>query len=382
MKKPLILIPGIQGTTLANTNKKDHDKIWSGFRKLFDNLYDLLLNKDGVTDLGEGIIIEHSDVEDMAYSEIINFINHQTEYTAYIFGYDWRKSNLESARELDKFVNHLKKKCKVDKVSFITHSMGCLVLSAYLKLLPDAQSADKIIDKAIFTVPPFLGSTEAIFNLIIGKSRLFNSSDDFRKIARTFPSIFELCPVYEGAVRPTDNSVFDLYDYSQWQQNPDHPRYQETKELYETRLKSLKSVRDQAEHLIYDLRSLPEPTRKRIIILAGVGQKTQAHIGVQRGENEKVNNQFVFSNDGEDDRGDGTVHIKSADIFKDKILTLQIEHKWIETRIDSHLILHDWHSFFLNNGRVQNIMKRFLKTERQEMSDSWYTSIDGGVNQV
>ena len=382
MKSPLILIPGIQGTTLTNTNKKDHDKIWSGIRKLFDNLYDLLLNSDGITDSKEGVIIEHADVEDLAYSEIINFINNRTEYSAYIFGYDWRKSNIESARELEKFVNHLKKKCEVDSVSFVTHSMGCLVLSAYLKMLPGSDTIDKTIDKVIFTVPPFLGSAEAIFNLIIGKSRLFNSSDDFRKIARTFPSLFELCPVYDGAIIPSDNSVFDIYDYSQWQQNPNHDDYTEIKELFEARLKSLKSVRDHDRQLIFDLSSLLESTKKRMVILAGVGQKTQEHIGVSIGPNGKVNNQFIFNDKGENEFGDGTVHINSAGIFKDQILTLQVQHKWIETRIDSHFILHDWHSFFLNNGRVQNIIKRFLAKDQQNLKDEWYTSIDGGVSVV
>ena len=67
--------------------------------------------------------------------------------------------------------------------------MGGLVLSTYIKSLNIAER-NKIINKAIFTVPPFLGSIEASFNLTIGKSRLFNSSDDFRKVSRTFPSIY------------------------------------------------------------------------------------------------------------------------------------------------------------------------------------------------
>ena len=37
----------------------------------------------------------------------------------------------------------------------------------FLKLM------NKIINKVIFTTPPFLGSIEATYNLIIGKSKLF-----------------------------------------------------------------------------------------------------------------------------------------------------------------------------------------------------------------
>ena len=60
MQPPVILVPGIQGTRLANTNNKDFNTVWSGIRKFFDNVYHLLLEKDGRTDQQKEIIIGDS----------------------------------------------------------------------------------------------------------------------------------------------------------------------------------------------------------------------------------------------------------------------------------------------------------------------------------
>jgi len=382
-KTPIILIPGIQGTTLVDTNKKDFVKVWSGIKKLYYDLYSIELDPRRHTDVKGDVLVERSDVEDAAYGEIINYLRNRG-YPVYIFGYDWRKSNLETARALEDFVKHLRKKLRTLRFSFLTHSMGCLVLSAYFKRLSDHNKIDNLIDKVIFTVPPFDGSVEGIFNLIIGRSRFLNSSDDFRKIGRTFPSIFELCPVYDGAVKVANNAFnFDIYNYGHWQQNPLNSGADDIRELYEIQLGHLKSVRDQNSHL-YDLGQLPAEIRDRMIILAGIGEETREAITLTpKPPNSEILNLFGFPDDDEkyiNELGDGTVHLKSAEAFKDSIQTFTIESKKFETRLNSFLLLYDWHSFFLNNGRVQNIMKRFL--EEDTAWDGWYQSIGGGVELI
>ena len=241
-KNPIILVPGIQGTKLANINKKDFDTIWSGVRKFYDNIHDLALHIDGTTDLKNEIIVERMDVEDLAYSEIINYLRAQG-YPVYIFGYDWRKSNLETAEKLLEVSLMIKKKHRGYRINYLTHSMGCLVVSGLYKITSKTR-INYLVDRVIFTVPPFLGSCEAVFNLIIGRSRLFNSSDDFRFIARSFPAIFELCPVYEDAMAyDAPNMPFDIYNYAHWQQNPASGSYDTIKQQYTERLKNLKEAR-------------------------------------------------------------------------------------------------------------------------------------------
>lgn len=376
-KTPIILIPGIQGTKLANINKKNFDLAWSGLNKFFDNLYDLLLKLDGQTDESSEVVIERQDVEDLAYSEIINYLKSKG-YPVYIFGYDWRKSNIENGGKLADFVDMVMRKHNpAGGLNFLTHSMGCLVFSGFLKAI-DQDARKNLVNKAIFTVPPFLGSIEAMFNLIIGKSRLFNSSDDFRKIARTFPAIFELCPVYDGAVSFKQSSAkFNIFDQSNWQQ----PRRNDIKRQFQTRLAHLGQVRDQeynGSKLLFDFSQLDTDLLGRMLVVAGVGDKTQHQMTVEDSTPENV---FVFSQD-EDDRGDGTVHLDSARVFENIITTLTVESRWLEKRFDGRGIMSDWHSFFLNNGRVQNIISRFLNKSQADLTNNWFESIKGEVRKL
>jgi hypothetical protein len=262
--------------------------------------------------------------------------------------------------------------------------MGALVLSGYLRILEDLDSIEKIIERIIFTVPPFMGSVEAMLNLIVGKSRLFNQSDDFRKVARTFPSIFELCPVYPGAIS-FDNEgrgEFDISDYGHWQQNSKHPNREEKARHFRQKLLNLKNVRKHNK-LVYDLNILPDNLLSRCLILTGINCETLDKITVldTAPDNDNIKNYFRFEKG--NDHGDGTVHMMSSNVFKDKIKTISIESNWLETRIISHFIQHDWHSFFLNCGRVQNILKRFLEYDESELeNEHWYKSIGDGVKLV
>lgn len=385
MKEPIILIPGIQGTTLANVNKTDFDKVWSGIRKFFDNLYDLLLMKDGITDEKADVVIERQDVEDLAYSEILNFLRNRG-FNTYIFGYDWRKSNIHNGKELGKYIDLVITKNtdtgKKSKVNIITHSMGALVFSGYLKSIKK-EEISSTINRVIFTVPPFLGSLEAMFNLVIGRSKLFNTSDDFRKIARTFPAVFELCPVYPGSVSFVDeNKAFNIYNYENWQQDPTKEDAAKIKEQYEIRLKSLKEARSENDR-IFNLADLPDAVRRNMLIIAGIGEQTQKKLEVDNTCTDPIN-KFVFKNDNihQDNYGDGTVHQESAFAFKDSIKTISIKSRWLETRLDGRLLMHDFHSFFLNNGRVQNVIKRFLEFPKSKLKNDWYKSVGGDVELV
>lgn len=372
-KKPIILIPGIQGTKLSSINEVDFKVMWSGLKKYFSNIHRLTLQFDGESDKGAENIIERADVENLAYSEIVNYLR-SLGYRVFIFGYDWRKSNEKSAEELNKFVNRIQRKLNESKVNFLTHSMGGLVLSAYLKEL-SLEERDKVINKVIFTVPPFLGSIEATFNLIIGRSKLFNSSDDFRKIGKTFPGLYELLPVYKNSYVFEDNSEFDFFNFdSYWQQvkhDLDEPL--EKYRIIIKRLSKLNEIRNQNNY-IFDLNQLDSEIRKRLIVLAGGGEKTQTKILVKKNfNNYKYFFDFEKYNNEENEAGDGTVPLISSCTFKDTITTLKIDTTWFEKRIDSKFIMSDWHAFFLNSGKIQNIIKRFFNPSF-EYKEDWYQS--------
>ncbi len=384
-KKPIILIPGIQGTKLASTNNKDYKTVWSGIKKYFSNIHILQLQFDGVSDKGAENIIEHADVENIAYSEIINYLR-SLGYRVYIFGYDWRKSNVESAKELAIFVKKVQRKLNEPKVNFLTHSMGCLVLSAYMKSLnKDEGELLRTINKAIFTVPPFLGSVEASFNLTIGKSRLINSSDDFRKIGRTFPGLYELLPVYEGAYTFDDRSLgekMNYYSFSSYWQQVENVYRESTRQKYNLiahRLEELGEVRTE-NNFIFDLNQCSSALKERLLVIAGGGEDTKEKIFVRSNQGD-MKFYFDYEKYHEAKDGDGTVPIASATPFKDSILTLKLTTSWLEKRADSRFVMADWHAFFLNNGRSQNIIKRFFGATGK-MQGEWYESRGGKVEKM
>jgi len=367
--KPTILIPGIQGTTLVNANTLDFDTIWSGIQSKYETIYDLALKEDTQYDDMPRAIIERSDVEDLAYKNAFYIIKNMIGGSVYIFGYDWRKSCAENGKRLKEYVDHLKGKLGIDQFNFLTHSMGGIVLSCYLNLLNGNYD---IVDHAILTVCPFKGSIHALIGLIKGeggvKFPFLNSNDEFRKIARTFPSVYELCPTYQGAIDfDTFNSLFgtglfDIYNSEHWQSNLSQ------NSLFKVRLKELKRFQEIAIEL--DLSLLPDETKSRFLIVAGRGEDTRVSVIVEKqGPKEKVNNFFNFDQPKGD--GDGTVPLQSSTIYKDDILTLTVESKW-----------HDkaTHAFFLNDGRVQAIIKRFLKDETN--TTEWWSDAAGSVEEV
>jgi len=304
MSLPTILIPGIKGTTLVNVNTLDFDTIWSGIQSKFESIYDLELQSDACFEKEPKSIIERSDVEDLAYREAVVVIEKETDSPIYVFGYDWRRSCRENGKRLKVYVDYLKAKLKTDKFNFLTHSMGGMIFSCYLKELNG--NCDEIA-RAVLTVCPFHGSISALVALIIGeggiKFPLLNSNDVFRKIARTFPSIYELSPVYPDAVafdpafRPGDS--FDLYDPSNWQSNISDG------DMFRLRLSGLKKFRVDDPAML-DLASLDKTVRDRMVIVAGKGEKTKNRIIVkQTSPDDTAANFFDFEQP--DGDGDGTV---------------------------------------------------------------------------
>jgi len=390
-KRPIVLIPGIQGTKLFNTNEKDFKVIWSGVKKNFSNITKLALQKDGTSDAEIEMVVERADVENLAYSEIVNYLR-SLGYRVFIFGYDWRKSNMETAEKLVTYIDRLKDKLNVNSFNFLTHSMGALVLSSYFKLLGNEDNINAIVNRVIFTVPPFLGSVESTFNLIAGKSRLFNSSDDFRKIARTFPSIYELLPVYKGAYtfkNPDREDQFDYADFdTYWQHVPNatRPDTLVKQQLIRDRLAAMGKTRDQND-FIYDFHQIQsQELIDKLLVVVGVGEDTRVNI-VIKDKVDHVVNFFDFEHPHSEGEGDGTVPHASGIAFKDSIFTLKVRSRKMETWADGRFIMTDWHAFFLNNGRVQNVITRFFKPRDPAdllamQGKEWYHSVGSKVAKV
>ncbi|WP_286228681.1 lipase/acyltransferase domain-containing protein [Neobacillus mesonae] len=373
MSRAVILIPGLQGTKLVNSNTLNFDTIWSSVQSKYETIYDLALKQDSRFEVKPKSIIERSDVEDLPYRQVVYVLEHKTSMPVYIFGYDWRKSSAETAQQLAAYVEYLKEKLGINSFNFVAHSMGAMIFSCYLKQL---QGNYEVIDHAVLAACPFKGSVRSLIALTAGeggfKFPLFNSNDEFRKIARTFPSVYELCPTYKNAIVFENGAEFDLFNPDHWQSNigNDDPA------MFLDRIRQIKAFWDRQNSAMLNLTELPDEVRKRILIIAGEGEKTKNKVIVQPlSPDGRAKNFFNFESKDADGNGDGVVSLDSAEIYKEKILTLAVKKKWTDIAM---------HSLMLNDGRIQTLVTRFLLGNNLDSSSGppWWSVLDGSVRQL
>ncbi|HJQ31014.1 MAG TPA: hypothetical protein VJ866_02475 [Pyrinomonadaceae bacterium] len=260
-KRPIIVIPGILGSRIVN--RRTGEVVWpSVFRSDVDGLSlpttpDLEANRD---ELVAARIVEAAKLggkfgpEVYVYHYLIRALEEYGGYregdwdnppeggdrdTYYVFPYDWRRDNVESARLLVKRVEALKLKLGRPDLRFnvVAHSMGGLVARyaamygdrdlppAGVKPRPDWAGA-AFINKIFMFGTPNEGSAEAFSVLLEGYSvteglrrrvRLLNKLS--REDVFTAPSIYQLLP-HAGSARFLDGDLrplsVDLYDPAVW----------------------------------------------------------------------------------------------------------------------------------------------------------------------
>jgi len=193
---PTILIHGITGSHLVQTYDDSFDTIWSGVQKAYESIWDLELDPTGQVDSNPLNLIGVSRIESVAYGELLARLRREMKVPCYIFRYDWRLDNRTTAVRLGEFIDRVRLKTGAAACNLVAHSMGGLVLAALLKQRPSLLAR---IRRAVLAAPPFLGAAEAVRALVVGQSSIIpiNSSNLFRKIARSFPSSFQLVSGYK-----------------------------------------------------------------------------------------------------------------------------------------------------------------------------------------
>lgn len=259
-KRPIIVIPGILGSQLVN--KVTGKVAWPTVFRVSDNDLrlpispDLAANRDDLvaSKILDTIKLARLVPEVYVYHHLLVALKDYGGYaegdwenpgqngdhdTFYVFPYDWRRDNVETAREFLKRVEGLKRKLNRPDLKFniLAHSMGGLI-ARYAAMYGDADlPADDIqpvptwagaahISKIFMFGTPNEGSADAFATLLEGYSvteglrrriRLLNklSRDD----ALTAPSMFQLLP-HSRTVRFLDGSLqpleIDLYDPAEW----------------------------------------------------------------------------------------------------------------------------------------------------------------------
>lgn len=224
-KTPIIVIPGIMGTELYEgqtrvwTPKQD----WANFSESIknDNILSYHNRYSIQNNLDERVYGVMNHMKNMIDTLCDKFPNRDI----YVFSYDWRKSNTQTAAELKNFINSL----EVDKVDIVAHSMGGLVTSEYFANA--TKNGDNKVNKIITLGTPYEGSPHVFEALEQNKVTGDNISAKFanamlsflglsRKIKFEFAGVKELIPTqkYNNMIpimkrEPIEGSLINYNDH-------------------------------------------------------------------------------------------------------------------------------------------------------------------------
>lgn len=320
--RPCIVVPGIKGTKLENIYSLPPASTWSMWGAAEQALGDvdfgsLSLNSNARIDEAEDVVNRASQLLPIAYRSCAQALRGRSDFPVYLFPYDWRYSNRRGAERLVGFVRALQaKKMKGfrsgqwDKTfDFACHSMGGLVFRQFIASWRAAWPNDPLpVNRIVFIATPHLGSVDAIEAMIRGETSLFDGRKELRKLARTFPGVYELLPnpgLPNTVIK--NNAPLDFFDVHNWQEtvtpDPDDPEDFNVEQMHLTAARNF-------------INKLPDPTdagyglANRILVIYGSGGETLRRVTVSDLQN-GTKNWYDFDH-AETADGDDVVLAKSA----------------------------------------------------------------------
>ncbi len=149
------------------------------------------------------------------------------------FGYDWRRDCTRTAAQLGAFIDEVLARTSLlphyqgaepSEVDLVGHSMGGLIIAAYLASIQEQQKNDSKLKSRVRRVitigTPFRGSIHAIQKIATGMGFLTGPEprDRERETARTIPALYQLLPTYKGSLTSdTPDAPTDIFDIGTWQ---------------------------------------------------------------------------------------------------------------------------------------------------------------------
>ena len=183
-KKPIVFVPGIAGSELFNIepgfvsdeeratgmlgrhNEKNMKRVWApiGYdpKKITDDLN--LQKNENVYGLQQGdlrnvpLFERHSGPAALYGSLLGSLMRNFPDRPVYLFSYDWRKSNVETAQKFANFVDEITDGGKV-QIDIVAHSMGGIVSALYLK------DNDERVDKFLSFGTPYEGAPSSQYSV-------------------------------------------------------------------------------------------------------------------------------------------------------------------------------------------------------------------------
>ncbi|HUA35612.1 MAG TPA: hypothetical protein VMA09_18525 [Candidatus Binataceae bacterium] len=369
LTRPCIIVPGIQGTALQNTYPIAPQTTWStltivGEKFTPPDFKSLALDDRAQADFSDLVVTRSSQLLEIAYAPLASALQGRLNTPAYVFPYDWRYSIAQSAEDLVVFVKRLQQKTMSSikgwdhLFDFAVHSMGGLVLRAFLEAWQNSGAkTPPPIGRIVFIATPHLGSLDAAVALISGEVSWFGGRKEMRKLARTFPSVYELLPLFPNAVVRGADAI-DVFDETNWQKNTVEPDPNNSGfDVQQLHLTAAKKV----------LISLPLPTDPAFKILADdqliiFGNKPDA-VPIQVQVSAKPECWYDFDN-ATKGPGDDVVPVISARLNGIASVELTPEDVSYFHPIQRGMTATDMHAFLPALDEVATIVSRFFSGEK------------------
>ncbi|WP_234685081.1 esterase/lipase family protein [Bradyrhizobium monzae] len=338
--RPLIIIPGIAGSelwidgklawgTLDGLRHLETLRIADGPRKISaaDTCDPNNSNDDYRTSCGTlNQFVALGPLKADVYAPLWSFLEslgyHRfgEQKNLFVFPYDWRRSNFDTAADLDTFVKS-KPELAGKEFDILAHSMGGLVSLIYTTKYDAPPNSEGKCDfpkscrvKTVVTMgTPFWGSVTAVATPFLGWGRasrwLIGGSDTIMRTLMSWPSLYELLPTYENCCVSTDGpSVrsLNLLDPADFSVVPfDLVRSGISSERISQALKSAADLKTIVEggfpKHIRNATTCPGPSPEGLFTFAGDRNGTRQSVTIGSGKMLYVER-----------RGDGTVSLRSA----------------------------------------------------------------------
>ena len=333
-QNPVVFIHGVFGARLRR--KETGQEVWPGSfaRILFHDYEEVSLPIDPETLLPADSDLEAYAITDEAigrdfYGQIMRTLEQvggyvhtkpgiraaHNERRYYVFVYDWRQDNVQTARKLDRFIEQIRadyadQKLKVD---IVAHSMGGLVARYYIRYgtadvlddneFPINHHGASRVRKVILLGTPNLGSVSAVQEFLLG------FKVGLRRIPpetlATMPSAFQLFPhpIYSYMIKSDgeelDRDLFDAHTWYRFQWSIFDPSVQErivskfpTRQAGEAYLNVLQRYFEKhierARRFVWSLTVSMDETPVRLVVFGGDCEMTPARILVEEIDGESV----------------------------------------------------------------------------------------------
>ena len=418
---PVILIHGLMGSRLANS--KTGEEVWVGnlSKLLFSNYSEIALEIDpdsllpmssplvasGLLDslVGKDFYASITETLETAggykYS-VAGEPQPQNARIYYVFTYDWRQDNVQTARKLSQFIEQI----QLDfadpelKVDLVAHSMGGLISRYYLRYgetdtLEDNNfdinfNGAKNVRRIVLLGTPNLGSVSALHSFIEGFK--IGGRAVPTEMLVTMPSSYQLFPhalnnwIVTAAGTPLERDLFDIGIWRRFQWSIFDPgvraRVMASFEHESDGLARLDLLEryfekhlERARRFVWSLTvPLPEQPYK-LVVLGGDCDLTPARIVAEEidGKTEvrlwpKNIRQPIASVDYDRimlEPGDGTV-TKASLLARESLDPSLPRHKWVSFPLDYPIMLCGSHTSLTGNITFQdNLLHTLLSLDER-----------------